>query len=60
VKEGVYPEAITNGNFFTLTQNAVIRFQEKYKFEILAPIGLTKGTGYIGPITLKKINQLLK
>jgi len=59
VDEEVYPEAIVNGNFFTLTQDAVIKFQNKYKSEILTPVGLSVGTGYVGSMTLGKINQLL-
>ncbi|MFH1575619.1 MAG: peptidoglycan-binding domain-containing protein [Candidatus Nealsonbacteria bacterium] len=50
VSEGVYPEGITNGNFFNLTLQAVIRFQEKYGIP---------NTGYVGPITRGKINSLL-
>ena len=46
----IYPEGIINGNFFTATQQAVIRFQEKYAIQ---------GTGFIGPITRAKINELL-
>lgn len=56
----IYPEGITNGNFFTLTQQAVIRFQEKYADEILAPVGLTSGSGFVGVSTRAKINQLLR
>ncbi len=55
----IYPEGITNGNFYTLTQKAVIRFQEKYAAEILAPWGITRGTGYVGSTTRAKINELL-
>lgn len=55
----IYPEALVTGNFLKLTKAAVIRFQEKYKEEILAPLGLEKGTGFVGPLTIKKINQLL-
>src|SRR3989344_1136949 len=40
------------------TAAAVTGFQEKYKSEILAPIGLAHGTGYVGPATRKKLNQL--
>ena len=54
----IYPEGLVTGNFLSLTQQAVIRFQEKYASEILAPLGLVKGTGYIGQMTRNKINQL--
>ena len=56
----IYPEGLVTGNFLSLTKAAVIRFQEKYTSEILvAPLGLQKGTGYVGPATRAKINQLL-
>ena len=55
----VYPEGLVTGNFLSLTQQALIRFQEKYASEILIPLGLQKGTGYVGPATRTKINQLL-
>ncbi len=58
-EQGVYPEGIVSGNFLDLTKQAVIRFQEKYLEEILAPLELEKGTGYVGPSTRAKINQLL-
>ena len=56
----IYPEGLITGNFLSLTQAAVIRFQEKYKTEILIPLGLEKGTGYVGPMTRNKINSLIK
>jgi len=55
----IYPEGLVTGYFGSLTQAAVIRFQEKYKNEILIPLGLNQGTGFVGPSTLSKINQLL-
>ena len=54
----IYPEGLVTGNFGSLTRLAVIRFQEKYKSEILTPIGLSFGTGVVGPATRAKINQL--
>jgi hypothetical protein len=56
----IYPEGLVTGNFLTLTNNAVIKFQEKYIDEILKPLGLNKGTGYVGEMTKKKINEMLK
>lgn len=57
--QGFYPEGIISGNFLGLTKQAVIRFQEKYHNEILAPLGIKNGTGYVGSRTREKINQLL-
>jgi peptidoglycan hydrolase-like protein with peptidoglycan-binding domain len=56
----IYPEGLVTGNFLNLTKQAVIRFQEKYKDEILKPLGLEFGTGFVGPLTRAKINQLLQ
>jgi len=55
----IYPEGLITGNFLPLTQNAVIRFQEKYATNILTPIGLERGTGFVGAKTRAKINELL-
>jgi len=55
----IYPEGLVTGNFLSLTQQALIRFQEKYAGEILTPLGLERGTGFLGSSTRTKINQLL-
>lgn len=56
----IYPEGLITGYFGLLTRAAVIRFQEKYREEILKPIGLALGTGYVGPKTMAKLNELLR
>ncbi|MBI4138118.1 MAG: hypothetical protein HY482_00790 [Candidatus Wildermuthbacteria bacterium] len=57
--EGVYDEGLVTGGFFAKTLAAVKRFQEKYASEILVPIGLSRGTGFVGEKTREKINELL-
>jgi hypothetical protein len=56
----IYPEGLITGFFGNLTRNAVVRFQEKYADEILLPLGLSRGTGIVGPSTRAKINELLR
>ena len=55
----IYPEGLVTGYFGNLTRLAVKRFQEKYASEILTPLGLSSGTGYVGLRTRAKINLII-
>lgn len=54
----VYPEGKVTGYFGNQTKEALIKFQEKYRDEILRPAGLQQGNGKVGPLTRQKINAL--
>ena len=53
------PGSINNETtyFGNLTKNALIKFQNIYRDEILTPVGLYYGTGYFGPSTIAFIDN---
>ncbi|MBI3631579.1 MAG: hypothetical protein HY219_01800 [Candidatus Staskawiczbacteria bacterium] len=60
-REGLY--SVSNGysnDFNEQVSSAVVAFQEKYASEILVPLGLKHGTGYIGVSTRAKLNQIYR
>ncbi|MDP2951387.1 MAG: peptidoglycan-binding protein, partial [bacterium] len=54
----VYPGGTISGYFGSQTKVAVIKFQEKFKAEILTPAGLTKATGDVKQMTREKLNEI--
>jgi len=56
--EDVYPSKEISGFFGFETKRAVILFQEKFKDEILTPLGFEKGNGEVKGKTREKLNQV--
>ena len=61
LKQGfvVPPDALfSTTRFDEKMASAVVGFQEKYRADILSPYNISHGTGYVGPTTLAKLNEL--
>jgi ABC-type transport system substrate-binding protein len=54
----IYPEGEISGYFGTKTKEAVIKFQEKYKEDILLPFDLKEGNGIVKEKTREKLNKI--
>ncbi len=58
IYEGFLNSKLNTSYFGENTKQAVMKFQEKYKTEILSPLGLITPTGFVGQKTLNKLNEL--
>ncbi|MFH0792028.1 MAG: hypothetical protein V1905_02335 [bacterium] len=54
----VFPNGSVSGFYGSETEDAVIRFQEKYAADILTPQGLKSGTGTVSKSTRVRLNSL--
>ena len=54
----IWPEGEITGYFGKKTREAVMKFQQKYKEELLLPFGLKEPTGKVTGETKKKLNEI--
>lgn len=59
IEEGVWerPDIAATGYFGPVTKAAVIRYQEKHFSDVLKPVNLTKGTGFVGASTRAQLGK---
>jgi peptidoglycan hydrolase-like protein with peptidoglycan-binding domain len=58
VHEGIHPSNAVTGFFGGITLRSVKQFQTKYAKDILVPAGLDAPTGFVGAMTIAKLNEL--
>ena len=59
INEGVWDSEVeATGYFGPITKAALIKFQERYRVDILRPLNLEKGTGYFGPKSRAYLNGI--
>ncbi len=54
----IYADGTISGYFGNKTKEAVIKFQEKYRTDILDPNNIEKGTGVVGKSTREKLQEI--
>ncbi len=58
INEGFWKASVgVTGYFGPITKEAVMKFQNQYKTQILEPLGLSSPTGFFGPYTRKYLNE---
>lgn len=62
IREGVWGASGigATGYFGAITKEAVIKFQEKYRAEVLEPLSIARGTGFVGFSTRDFLDSFLE